>query len=66
MVLKLNGKVICDSRAVYKAENVLSGNSNGGMAGMISDMTMCLTPVDVKKADVLSMEANYNMEKHES
>jgi hypothetical protein len=64
MVTKLNGRVICDSKAIYKAEKV--GKSTGGMSGMLSDMSICMESVDVKKGDVLSMEANYDMAKHES
>jgi hypothetical protein len=66
MVTKLNGQVVCDSRAIYKAETVSSAKSSGGMTGMLSDMTTCMKPIDVKKGDVLSMDANYDMEKHES
>jgi hypothetical protein len=67
MVLKLNGKVICDSNAVYKAENVDAATlTGGGMSPMISDMSICLTPVNVKKGDLLTMEANYDMLKHNS
>ena len=64
MVTRLNGKVVCDSKAIYKAEVV--GKSTGGMSGMLSDMSLCMKTFDVKKGDVLSMEANYDMAKHES
>jgi hypothetical protein len=65
MVLKLNGAIICDSRAEYRAESVAGhGGSERGMEGMISNMKMCLKSVDVKKGDKLSMEANYDMKKH--
>jgi hypothetical protein len=64
MVTKLNNKVVCDSKAIYKAETV--GKSTGGMSGMLSDMSLCMKSFDVKKGDVLSMEANYDMAKHES
>jgi hypothetical protein len=65
MVLRLNGEIICDSRAEYRAESVAGhGGSDGGMEGMISNMRECLIPVDVKKGDKLSMEAHYDMNKH--
>jgi hypothetical protein len=66
MVLKVNGKVICESKAVYNAANIADGGAKtvGGMSGMISDMTMCVEPVDVKKGDVVSMEADYDTDLH--
>lgn len=68
MVLKLNGTVICDSKAEYRSDNIAGhpGAGGGGMEGMISNMKMCLKPVDVKKGDKLSMEANYDNIKHPS
>ncbi len=73
MVTKLNGQVICDSKAVYRAEKVgkstgaeKAGKSTGGMSGMLSDMSLCMKSVDVKKGDVLSLSANYDYAKHES
>ena len=68
MVTKLNNQVICDSKAIYKAEAVgnTGGKSGGGMSGMLSDMSLCMKSIDVKKGDILSMEANYDMEKHVS
>jgi hypothetical protein len=58
MVLKPNGKEICDSRAIYQAQTVGKHGGGGGgggrMEGMITDMGMCVKPVDVKKGGRLS------------
>jgi hypothetical protein len=64
MVLKLNGNTVCDSKAVYEAAAVGEAPKQGTMSGMLSDMTMCLKHIDVKKGDILTMEANYDSEKH--
>lgn len=71
MAFDLNDKPVCDSRAIYKAGAVgtTGGHGHGGMkkrdgGGMLSDMTGCMMNLDVKKGDVLSMEAIYDMEAH--
>jgi hypothetical protein len=64
MVFRLNGQEVCNSVAKYNAGDVGHGHSDGGMSGMLSDMTGCSKRVDVKKGDKLSIEAFYDMEKH--
>jgi hypothetical protein len=68
-VFRLNGQEICNSRAEYKAAAVGSSESGhshggGGEEGMLSGMTVCTQPVDVKKGDKVSVEAFYDVEKH--
>jgi hypothetical protein len=76
--MKINDKLACDSKAVYKADTV-AGNKNGhghaeggaaseaksgGMSGMLSDMETCFQSQDVRKGDKLYFEANYDLDKH--
>jgi hypothetical protein len=74
MMFKLNGKQVCDSRAAYNAagvdahsqmEGMGHGTEGGGMGGgMLSDMSTCFTGLDVKKGDMIDMEAYYDTELH--
>jgi hypothetical protein len=72
MTFRLNGKDICNSKAEYKASTVGTGHSHGDGAagagmpdeGMMSGMTGCTEPVAIKKADEISVEAFYDVEKH--
>lgn len=64
MVLKLNGAVICDSRAIYGGGSSTAMSSDGSTWETINAMTECETPVRVKKGDFLTLEANYDLVKH--
>ena len=55
----LNGKVICDSKAIYGGIS-----TNAGDQGTISAMQYCTNPTKVKKGDVITLEANYDLELH--
>lgn len=56
MVMHINGKFICESRAVY-------GGKKGEQA--IDEMTLCSQkPIPVKKGDVMTMTAAYDVSKH--
>lgn len=77
--LKLNDKVVCDSKAVYTRDtrgSSASGHSHGGRSidspkvsaeenwEVISEMTQCTEPVQVKKGDKISMVSYYDGVKH--
>jgi len=56
MVMYINGKFACESKAVY-------GGQKGAEA--IDEMSLCTTkPIKVKKGDVLTMVASYDVSKH--
>jgi hypothetical protein len=59
ILLKINEKVICDSKAIY-------GGKDAEIDGWatVSGMTICETPSPVKKGDILTIEANYDMVTH--
>jgi hypothetical protein len=59
IVLKNNGKVLCESRPKYGGE----GKEAGGWA-TIGSMGECNPPVKVKKGDVLTIEAYYDFITH--
>jgi hypothetical protein len=58
--LLLNGKVICDSHAVYGKRKF----QNGQPWEVITEMEQCAMPVRVKKGDMLSMKSYYDVVKH--
>jgi hypothetical protein len=67
VVFKLNGKEFCNSKAEYNAAGVgSSGHGHGGGMGdgMLSGMTGCTDPTPVKKGDIVSAEAFYDVQKH--
>ena len=56
MVMYINGKFACESKAMY-------GGEKGAAA--IDNMSLCTTkPISVKKGDVLTMVASYDVSKH--
>jgi len=56
MVMYINGKFACESKAMY-------GGEKGAQA--IDNMSLCTTkPISVKKGDVLTMVALYDVSKH--
>jgi len=54
LVININGKVACESKAVY--------GKKGDAA--ISEMTVCPNTIKVKKGDVLTFTAKYDTTKH--
>jgi Stress up-regulated Nod 19 len=59
--LLLNGKVICDSHAVYGKRKT---TDSGQAWEVITEMEQCPTPIRVKKGDLLSMKSYYDVVKH--
>jgi hypothetical protein len=79
ILLKVNEKVVCDSKAVYSKDTRgpgTSGHSHGSRSAdppkvsedenweVISEMTQCTEPVRVKTGDKLSMVSYYDGVKH--
>jgi hypothetical protein len=63
IILKVNDKLVCDSRALYGgpgAETVVDGK----VWKTIREVTKCLDPIPVKKGDRVYMQANYDTELH--
>lgn len=79
IVLKVNDKVVCDSKAIYSKDTRgpgASGHSHGRRSAesptrpaeenweVITEMTQCTEPVAVRKGDNLSMTSFYDGVKH--
>ena len=52
---------MCDSHALYGG---VSTNVHVGDRGTISAMEYCFGPVKVVKGDIVTLEANYNLNEH--
>jgi hypothetical protein len=78
-ILRINGKVACNSLAKYGGADATmakpaSGHGHGGeMASAptetkvwetLSSMSECHEPIKISKGDVLTLESNYDLEKH--
>ena len=56
MIMYINGKSVCESKAIY-------GGKKGEQA--IDEMTLCgQKPIYVKKGDTMTMLAAYDVSKH--
>jgi hypothetical protein len=65
VAVKINGKEVCDSQAVYGGKDATSHHaSNTENWETISEMTSCYGPIKVVKGDNMTLESNYDLEKH--
>jgi Stress up-regulated Nod 19 len=63
MVLKINDKVVCDSKAEYGGSGTFKGENSKDIQAL-SGMKECNDPVPIKKGDSLSIEAYFDLDKH--
>ena len=63
-MVKINGQVVCDSKAVYGGDGRSSKDENGKAKETLSGQTDCPPALKVKKGDKLSLVANYDLELH--
>jgi hypothetical protein len=63
-VVKVNGQVVCDSKAVYGGDGRSSKDGNGKTEETLSGQTDCSPALKVKKGDKLAVLANYDLELH--
>jgi len=61
IVMKLNGRTVCDSRAVY-GQNTTGVDGKSWMA--LSNMTQCHEPIKVQRGDQMEVEAFFDLDKH--
>ncbi|QDS69951.1 hypothetical protein FKW77_002402 [Venturia effusa] len=67
VLLNVNGKPICESKATYGGETFSTAdNGSGKKWETISNMAMCVDPVKVSKNDQISVEARFDTEAHPS
>ena len=58
MKVLINGKTICESKAEYV------GTTGDGKWATIKDMSQCKEPTAVKKGDLLTINAVYDLDQH--
>jgi Stress up-regulated Nod 19 len=63
MVLKVNDKVVCDSKAQYGGSGTFK-EASGKEFQALSGMKECNDPVTVKKGEKLSIEAYFDLDNH--
>jgi hypothetical protein len=63
MVLKVNGKMVCNSEAIYDGSQSMK-NAKGDEWKSLSGMIECYDPVRVQRGDAVTIEAHYNLELH--
>jgi hypothetical protein len=61
ITLTLNGKQICDSKAMYGRRTT---DVDGHVWMAMDNMTQCEDPIKVLKGDKIQIEAFYDLEKH--
>ena len=59
--MTVNGKSVCQSKAIYGGA---SGTAAGGNWTTVSDMSTCNDPIAVKKGDQLAISAKYDLQAH--
>jgi hypothetical protein len=64
IVLKINDKVMCDSRALYGGDGFVTTTSDGKVWETIRETTKCVDPIPVRKGDRMDMQANYDTDLH--
>jgi hypothetical protein len=64
MLVKVNDKVTCDSRAKYGGNEATAKMDDGRVWETIHEMERCVDPFPIKKGDNISVEANYDYVKH--
>jgi hypothetical protein len=62
--IKVNGRLICDSRATYGGEKGTLKTTDNKVWQTISSMLECTEPIKVSKGDNITVQANYDLEKH--
>jgi hypothetical protein len=64
VVLKINNNTICNSKAIYGGDTQSTTSASGKKWETISHMAECHDVVKVKKGDELTVQANFDLEKH--
>lgn len=59
MIATLNGVEVCRSGAIYSGPSTTPGDQ-----GALSAMQYCNKSIKVKKGDIMTLEANYDLELH--
>jgi hypothetical protein len=66
IILKINDKVVCDSRATYGGEGHTTKTDDGKIWETIAESSYCPETIKVIKGDKIYMQANYDVSLHPS
>ncbi|QDS77201.1 hypothetical protein FKW77_002619 [Venturia effusa] len=66
VVLQVNGKTVCHSKATYGGEGHTAKTADGKVWETIAATSTCWEPIKVSRGDKLFMEAHYDLELHPS
>jgi hypothetical protein len=64
VAMYINGKVACRSEAVYGGPQGTRKGEDGKVWETMSAVQPCRGPVEVKKGDLITLKASYDLEKH--
>jgi hypothetical protein len=64
IAVKINGKEICNSRAIYGGATRSTKDATGKIQETLSGQTDCPDMLKVKKGDKFAVSANYDLELH--
>jgi hypothetical protein len=62
--MTINGKVACKSDAIYGGPGGTRKSDDGKVWETMSGVKECLGPMEVKKGDIITLKADYDLEKH--
>jgi hypothetical protein len=62
--MKLNGKEVCNSHAIYTTEDTAFSADSSTKWRTIEKMEECPMAIKVTKGDKISLEANYDLDAH--
>lgn len=66
IIMRVNGKEVCNSRALYGGPEHTAVGPDGKVWETIREMTNCHYTTKVNRGDKISVEANYDLEKYPS
>ena len=64
VVMKVNGKLFCDSKANYGGTKATMETGDGQKWETIQSMIECEGPLKVVRGDIITVEANYDLDMH--
>jgi hypothetical protein len=64
MEVMINGKEVCNSKAIYGGPGHESKTPAGAVWKTLASTTACEQPIKVRKGDKLKIKANYDLEAH--
>jgi hypothetical protein len=66
IIVNVNGKQVCDSKALYGGEGHTSKTADGKLWETIRETTVCTDSIKVKKGDKIYIEGSFDLDLHPS